>query len=344
MYDYSWIQWVFLFLFYCLFGWCFESTYVSLKNRKFVNRGFMRGPFLPIYGSGALMMLIVSRPVSGSLVLTFLAGCVGATVLEYVTGVAMEALFKVRYWDYSDQKFNFQGHICLSSSLAWGGLTILMTRLIHRPVEKFMLWLPESVLTALTMLISLAVVVDFTLSFKAAMDLRDVLIKMEQAKRDLARMQKRLDVIIALTDEALDCKKEALDSKVEALEEKLEYSWEEFLLQSSLRAEGMKENYELKREELTANVEERLEHLRSLISESTKGGQFKEHLREELAELRVRYRQNLKKPELTRYMENVFRRSLVKGNPSMSSKRFAEALEELKQSVQDYRKKKEDEE
>ena len=133
MYSYTMAQWLFFFYFYCFFGWCFESSYVSIKNRHPVNRGFMRGPFLPLYGSGAVMMLVVSMPFQHNLVLTYIAGCIGATVLEYVTGVVMEALFKVRYWDYSNQKFNFQGQICLSSTLAWGGLTILMTTVVHRP-------------------------------------------------------------------------------------------------------------------------------------------------------------------------------------------------------------------
>ena len=118
--HYTAIQWLFFFYFYCFFGWVFESTYVSIKSRHFVNRGFMRGPFLPIYGSGAIMMLVVSMPFQDNLILTYLAGCAGATLLELVTGMTMEALFKVRYWDYSNQKFNYKGHICLSSTIAWG--------------------------------------------------------------------------------------------------------------------------------------------------------------------------------------------------------------------------------
>ena len=187
--NYTWIQWLFFFYFYCFFGWCFESSYVSIKERKPVNRGFMRGPFLPLYGTGALMMLIVSAPFRDNLFLTYIAGCIGATVLEYATGVVMEALFRVRYWDYSDQPFNFQGHICLGSSLAWGGLTILMTRVIHQPIENFVLAIPEGILTMITMVLSIGIAADFTLSFKAAMDLRDVLIRMEEAKKEMQHLQ-----------------------------------------------------------------------------------------------------------------------------------------------------------
>lgn len=204
MYHYTVVQWLFFFYFYCFFGWCFESTYVSLRKRHFVNRGFMRGPFLPLYGSGAIMMLVVSMPFQDNLYLTYVAGCIGATILEYFTGVVMEAMFKVRYWDYSNQKLNFQGHICLSSSLAWGGLTILMTEVLHKPVEKFVFMIPSEVLTAATFLLTCYIVSDFTLSFKAALDLRDVLVKMEKAKEELRHLQKRLDVLIAVAENELE--------------------------------------------------------------------------------------------------------------------------------------------
>ena len=102
MYPYSLSQWLFLFYFYCFLGWCVESTHVSIRQKPphWVNRGFMRGPFLPLYGSGAIMMLVVSAPFQHNLFLTYVAGCIGATILEYITGVTMEGLFKVRYWDY----------------------------------------------------------------------------------------------------------------------------------------------------------------------------------------------------------------------------------------------------
>ena len=118
--QYTLQQWILYFYVYCFLGWIFESCYVSFRKKEWVNRGFLHGPFLPIYGSGAVMMLFVSEPFKNNLILTYFAGVVGATLLELVTGAAMEALLKVRYWDYSNQKFNYKGYICLSSSVAWG--------------------------------------------------------------------------------------------------------------------------------------------------------------------------------------------------------------------------------
>ena len=201
MFNYTGMQWLFFFYFYCFAGWCFESVYVSLKSRKWVNRGFMRGPFLPLYGSGAIMMLVVSRPFSDNIALTYIAGVIGATALEYVTGVAMEALFKMRYWDYSNRLLNFQGHICLRSSLTWGLFTVLMTRVIHRPIERMVYTIPPQVLYYGTVILTIYIVADFTLSFKAALDLRDILVKIVKVREEMWRMQKRLDVMIAFNNE-----------------------------------------------------------------------------------------------------------------------------------------------
>ena len=182
MFEYRAFQWLFIFYTYCFLGWCFESAFVSIKSKKWINRGFMRGPFLPLYGSGATMMLVVSMPFRDHIVLTYIAGCIGATVLEYITGVAMEALFKVRYWDYSNRPFNFQGQICLRSTLTWGFFTVLMTRVMHWPIDRFVHRVPSAGLYYVTVLVTVYIVIDFTLSFKAALDIRDILVKMQRIK------------------------------------------------------------------------------------------------------------------------------------------------------------------
>ena len=137
MYSYTFRQWLSFFYLYCIFGWCFESAYVSLKQLRPVNRGFLKGPWLPLYGSGAILVLWMTLPFQNSPVEVYVVGLVGATVLEYFTGEAMVRLFKVRYWDYSNQHFQYKGHICLSSSIAWGFLSIAMVYGIQPQVERF---------------------------------------------------------------------------------------------------------------------------------------------------------------------------------------------------------------
>lgn len=210
MFEYSIVQWLGFFYFYCFFGWCFESTFVSVNEKKLTNRGFMKGPLLPLYGSGAVVLLVVSAPFSENLLLTFLAGCVGATMLEYVTAVVMESLFKVRYWDYSHLKLQFQGRISLISSLTWGGLTLLMTMFVHKWVASLFSLISDTVLETAVIIISVIALVDFTIAFKNAMDLRDILVKLEKLKLEIGRMQKRLDVVIAVTAEDFANRREEL--------------------------------------------------------------------------------------------------------------------------------------
>ena len=119
MYSYNFMQWLILFYLYSFIGWVWESCYVSLKNGRWVNRGFLHGPLLPIYGAGAVTILFSTMEVRDSIPLIFLLGMVGATILEYITGACMERMFHVRYWDYSDKKWNLNGHICLAASLVW---------------------------------------------------------------------------------------------------------------------------------------------------------------------------------------------------------------------------------
>lgn len=305
MYDYTITQWLFFFYFYCFFGWIFESTYVSIKSKKFVNRGFMRGPFLPIYGSGAIMMLVVSMPFQDNLVLTYFAGCVGATALELVTGIAMESLFKVRYWDYSNQRFNYKGHICLSSTIAWGFLTILMTEFLHKGVERLILAVPYGIVTALTAVVSVYIIVDFTLSFKTALDLRDVLIGLEKAKAEMERIQKRLDVIVAVASDEIEHRRQENSMRMDELMEHIEG-----------RFGAVKERMRLNPSE------------------------FMEEVREEITELRSRYTIEKEHRMQFRHLKDFYQRNMIKGNPSMYSKRFGEALEELKKAVEERRSKK----
>lgn len=305
MQQYTLIQWLFFFYFYCFFGWIFESTYVSAKSRKFVNRGFMRGPFLPIYGSGAIMMLVVSMPFQDNILLTYIAGCIGATALELATGVIMEALFKVRYWDYSSQKFNYKGHICLSSTIAWGFLTILMTGFVHRGVEKVILTIPYMAVTVITVAVTVYIIIDFTLSFKAAMDLRDILIVLEKAKEEMERIQKRLDVIIAVVNDERETYRQERNMRIDELMENIEGTF--------------------------SSLKERIK-----VSPSD----FMEEVREEIAELRSRYSIEKEHRRQFRRLKDFYQRSIIKGNPTMYSKRFGEALEELKKAAQERRKNK----
>ncbi len=295
MFHYQAVQWLFIFYTYCFLGWCFESAYVSLKSKKWINRGFMRGPFLPLYGSGATMMLVVSMPFADNIVLTYLAGCVGATALEYITGVTMEALFKVRYWDYSGKPFNFQGQICLGSTLAWGMFTVLMTRVLHYPIDRLVRSMPAQLLGYVTAFLTVYIVIDFTLSFKAALDIRDILVKLQSVREEMERMQRRLDVLIAFNAEEKEQKK---------LERELSLT------------------------ELSEGIRQRFAGLKETIR--LKPSAYADPVKEEIAELRGRFSNYPDAQDNYRGMLDFYKRDMIRNNPTMASGRFRDALNELK--------------
>jgi uncharacterized membrane protein len=176
---------------------------------KWVNRGFMTGPFLPIYGSGAIVVLIFTLPYRTNAGLVFLVGMVSATVLEYFTGVAMEKMFHVRYWDYSKQPFNLNGHICLTSSLAWGVFSVILTLYGHNPVEKMALGMNSNLLEFIVFIITVYFSVDMAESIREAINLREVLISLESSNDDIRRLQRHFDVAYAFYGNEIKEKSEA---------------------------------------------------------------------------------------------------------------------------------------
>ena len=192
MYHYSILQWMLFFYIYCFFGWIIESTYVSVCTGNWVNRGFMRGPVMPIYGTGAIIILFAVIPFRTSPILVFIIGTIAASVLEFVTGFVMERIYKVRYWDYSDKPFNLCGYICLFNSLCWGVLSILLIYLVHSWVEKGVLFLNDMVLLSIDSGISSLFIVDLFNSSTTAVELKKMLANSQKLKDDLMNVHNKM--------------------------------------------------------------------------------------------------------------------------------------------------------
>ena len=244
MYQYTVLQWISFFIIYCLFGWIWETCYVSIKEKKFVNRGFMHGPWIPIYGSGAMIILLSTIPVKHNLWLLYIFGMLGATVLELFTGILMEKLFHVRYWDYTKCFCNFKGYICLKSSLFWGLLSVLLIKFIHNPIENLVLRIPGGIRQIITLILMAVFIYDFAISFKEAMDLRFMLEQLAEHNAERKRLlKKRLDVVSAVVMEDVEKFKENVAEFKENVEESIDYKMEEL----KWKLEAMQSTREYKR-------------------------------------------------------------------------------------------------
>ena len=132
------------FFIYSFLGWISECVKVFVETKKLVNRGFISGPICPIYGVGAVALVLLLGSVK-NIFLLFLIGVVVTSVLEYVTGYILEKLFHSKWWDYSDKPFNLQGRICLFNSLLWGVSSIVIVKFIQPLMEKLVNIIPSSV-------------------------------------------------------------------------------------------------------------------------------------------------------------------------------------------------------
>lgn len=220
MVYYSLKQWLAFFFIYCFLGWCVESTIVSVTHRQLVNRGFLKGPILPLYGFGALTMLVATMGVRDHLVLVYIYGTLGATALEYVTGVLMEAMFKMKYWDYSDKKFNLNGYICLKSSLFWGVLTLVMVKGIHVYIEPLVLKMPEQLLATIVFVVLVVFLIDLAESFRKAFDFQKLLVYQAKMKAEIAELSARVTDVREAFSEISNEKQAALIRAQEARLEK----------------------------------------------------------------------------------------------------------------------------
>ncbi|MDO4787951.1 MAG: putative ABC transporter permease [Johnsonella sp.] len=195
MFEYSYREWLIFFYIYSFLGWCFESAYVSLTEKKPVNRGFLRSPLLPLYGNGACIMLFIAMPSRSSHLLTYLIGALGATLLELITGIGMEGIFKVKYWDYSNKKYNYKGVICLSSSLFWGALTLILIDVMQPRVETLLRYADPALLDRVLKVLNITFALDCILSTKAALDFAKALSALDRVKSELSQLQLRLSLL-----------------------------------------------------------------------------------------------------------------------------------------------------
>ena len=156
-----------------IIGWCGEMVYCSICQRKLCEkRGFLNGPVCPIYGHGALVVLLCLHGGCKNPLLTFLLGAVLTSLVEYITSFAMEKLFHMRWWDYSQYKFHLNGRICLLNSTLFGLASVFLCHFANPPISAWLAGLLASGAAVPLSLILLAVyLTDIVLSVRGAIQL-----------------------------------------------------------------------------------------------------------------------------------------------------------------------------
>lgn len=137
-YELLWI-----FIIYAFLGWCTEVSYAALNTGRFVNRGFLNGPYCPIYGCGVVIVVTVLTPLKENLLLLFAGSFLLTSVLEFITGFLLEKVFHNKWWDYSNVPFNIKGYVCLKFSIYWGLACVFVMDVVHPLIYKGIRWIPH---------------------------------------------------------------------------------------------------------------------------------------------------------------------------------------------------------
>lgn len=158
------VNWFLWFVAYSFAGWAYETALFTIVRAHWVNRGFLHVPLCPIYGTAAIVAIAILYGRVKNVILLFLTGAFLATVLEYITSVALEFLFDARWWDYSGRSFNIHGRVCLLGAAVFGTMVVLLVRFIHPQAEKLTARIPGRVKVMAAMIIAAGIVVDFVVT------------------------------------------------------------------------------------------------------------------------------------------------------------------------------------
>lgn len=174
---------VIYFALYSFIGWMLETIYASISKKKFINRGFLHGPFCPIYGFGAILIIqlliflnnslsIVSESTTVKILLAMLL----TTILEYITGYILEKIFNCKWWDYSNNFLNLHGRVCIKYSIFWGILSYILITFIHPITVKYVAFLNISTKFIMTAIIIIYFIFDTIKSVTEIIDLKQVVL------------------------------------------------------------------------------------------------------------------------------------------------------------------------
>lgn len=200
------------FIVYSFFGWVMESVLKTCMQKKPVNSGFLYGPFCPIYGFGAVFMFLCLNRFANNIALLFIIAFFTLSLWEYAVGLLLEKLFHTKYWDYSENKFNIKGRVCLLNSLFWGFLGVIFIKFMHPYISGKIDLIPTNILIFNVIMITIAIIVDTIVS---AVKVSNIKGKLEKLKEITDSIKEKLEEL-----EVKQVNKENLQNVIEELKYK----------------------------------------------------------------------------------------------------------------------------
>lgn len=228
------------FFVYGFLGWCAEVAFAAVKQGRFVNRGFLNGPICPIYGVGVTIVIAFLTPIKSNLILLYIISVILVTLLEGLTGWAMDKIFHNKWWDYSNMPFNIGGYVCLVFSLVWGVACVAIMYLIHPPIHRLLTYIPSTLGIILIVLLGILMFADLYVTASAIFRFNKHLASMEKIASELHEISDQLGeniyekTVLAMekqeeSRQVLEASKQKLDETASEIREKTQDISEELL-------------------------------------------------------------------------------------------------------------------
>lgn len=247
------------FFIYSVLGWICEVVYCSVPKKKFINRGFLYGPYLPVYGFGATFVVVLLQNFTSHWYLVFIFGVLITSVLEYFTSFALEKLFKVKLWDYSTYPLNINGRVCALNSTLFGILSLILVYGINRPVYSFLSSMNTTLVNILSLVVVALMSADTAFSVAKMAQFRKVVEEIAATRNEIER---RLKVVLEnLSGEALAENRARLAAEREAKKQEYYQKVRRFFFTNPglVPDESMKAQFELARSLVNEQYRKRIE-------------------------------------------------------------------------------------
>ena len=187
-------QLLFMFFIFCNYGWIQESIIESLYHKRVINRGFLKGPYIPIYGCGGLLILLVCLPFKENGFAVYFVGLLSCTVLEYFVGWLMETLFHNQFWDYSMLRLTYKNRISLLSSLFWGLLALFMVYVLYGLMDWLVGVADPIFMLAYDIAMGIAMIVDTIITVSSQISLKERIKKLPYDKAKKIMTEKFIQI------------------------------------------------------------------------------------------------------------------------------------------------------
>lgn len=183
--EYNIVTYFLLFMIYSVAGWIMEVTCKSFEAKKFINRGFMIGPYCPIYGWGAIFITILLKRYISDWIVLFFMSMITCGILEYLTSYVMEKLFHARWWDYSRRKYNINGRICLETLVPFGLLGLTIMYITNPIILNGLQNIPDNILNVIAIVLFVIFIIDGIVSLKVVSNVRATSTKLNKEAKTM---------------------------------------------------------------------------------------------------------------------------------------------------------------